>query len=209
MSKKVLKKVQKVFKDAVIDAYSHRGDETLVIKNEKLVAVAEFLRDDPETYFDMPIDATGVDYVDLHDDYRFEVVYHLYSVGHKHRIRLKARCSEENPSVPSLTGVWKGMNWMEREVFDMFGITFVGHPDLRRLLLYPEFEGHPLRKDYDFKEIQPLVPFLEVDVPMSLGTPFHGTNRDRGVQPGEGTSAAGKPLMEQRAEFEPDVDYVK
>jgi NADH/F420H2 dehydrogenase subunit C len=80
---------------------------------------------------------------------RFDVVYHLYSFPKKHRVRLKVRVPEEDPAVDSVTPVWKAANWFEREAYDMFGITFKGHPDLRRILCHQEFKGHALRKDYD------------------------------------------------------------
>ncbi|MBN1587123.1 MAG: NADH-quinone oxidoreductase subunit C [Candidatus Omnitrophica bacterium] len=89
--------------------------------------------------------------------WRFEVVYHLFSLPKKHRVRLKVPLPRRNPSVPTLAGVWLSANWYEREVWDMFGIHFEGHPDLKRLLMYEEFEGHPLRKDYPYDRRQPLI----------------------------------------------------
>jgi len=88
---------------------------------------------------------------------RFEVVYHLYSVKKNHRVRVKVLVDGKSPSVPSLVGLWASADWMEREVWDLYGIRFDGHPDLRRILLYDEFEGHPLRKDYPKERRQPLV----------------------------------------------------
>jgi NADH-quinone oxidoreductase subunit C len=88
---------------------------------------------------------------------RFEVVYHLYSVAHNHRLRVKAGVDEDDPVVPSAVPLWPIANWFEREVWDMFGVRFTGHPDLRRLLLYEAFEGHPLRKDYPVNRRQPLI----------------------------------------------------
>ena len=158
-------------------------------------------------HFDMVVDITAIDHLETFDEFRFEVVYHLYSLPHKHRLRIKVRLDEDDVHVPSVSGVWKGALWTERETYDMFGILFDGHPDLRRLLLYPEFEGHPLRKDYGFADIQPLVPLTDIGVPMSLGTPFAGTNRERGIAVGEGTSAAGKALIPQTTAFKPDVVY--
>jgi NADH-quinone oxidoreductase subunit C len=89
-------------------------------------------------------------------------VYHFYSFRAKHRLRVKVGVPEEDPIVDSLVPLWKGANWLEREVGDMFGIRFLGHPDLRRILLYEEFQGHPLRKDYPVNQCQPLVPEREV-----------------------------------------------
>jgi len=88
---------------------------------------------------------------------RFTVVYHFYSIVHKHRLRLVVPVEESAPEVDSLTSLWPGANWLEREVWDMFGINFRGHPDLKRILMYEGFEGHPLRKDYPVKKRQPLV----------------------------------------------------
>jgi len=114
------------------------------------------LRDHPETRFDMLTDLTVVDYLGRAP--RFEVVYQLYSLGRNHRLRVKAAVPEEDPLVPSVSSLWKAALWAEREAWDMFGIRFAGHPDLRRILMYPEFEGHPLRKDYPLLRRQPLVP---------------------------------------------------
>ena len=88
---------------------------------------------------------------------RFTVVYHFYSMSHKHRLRLVVPLEEKNAEVDSLTSLWAGANWLEREVWDMFGIRFRGHPDLKRILMYEEFEGHPLRKDYPVNKRQPLI----------------------------------------------------
>ena len=91
------------------------------------------------------------------DAYRFEIVYHFYSSAHNHRLRAKVPLSSADPVVDSLTGLWASANWFEREAWDMFGVTFTGHPNLKRILLYEEFKGHPLRKDYPVRKRQPLV----------------------------------------------------
>ncbi|HEX9780570.1 MAG TPA: NADH-quinone oxidoreductase subunit C [bacterium] len=91
------------------------------------------------------------------EEFRFDVVYHLYSSPHNHRLRLRVPVTESDPSVPTLCGLWDVANWFEREAWDMFGVTFSGHPDLRRLLMYDEFQGHPLRKDYPIRKRQPLI----------------------------------------------------
>ena len=91
------------------------------------------------------------------DEYRFEVVYHLYSSAHNHRLRLKVPLTAADPSVDSLTDLWHSANWFEREAWDLFGVTFTGHPNLKRLLMYEEFQGHPLRKDYPVRRRQPLI----------------------------------------------------
>ena len=91
------------------------------------------------------------------DDARFAVLYHFYSTTHKHRLRLVVPVEEAAPEVDSLTALWPGANWLEREAWDMFGVGFRGHPDLRRILMYEEFDGHPLRKDYPVNKRQPLI----------------------------------------------------
>ena len=101
------------------------------------------------------MDLTVVDY--LGKEPRFEVVYHLYSLKYNRRVRIKARISESDTSIDSIVPIWISANWFEREAFDMYGIVFNGHPELRRLLLYEGFEGHPLRKDYPIKKRQPLI----------------------------------------------------
>ncbi len=146
------------FADAVLEMHSHRGDETVVVQPERWHDVARWLRDTPESRLGMLIDLTAVDYPDREP--RFEVVAHLLSLEHGHRLRLKTRVGDPsgaNAEVDSLTDLWASANWLERECWDMFGVRFQGHPDPRRILLYPEFEGHPLRKDYPADRRQPLV----------------------------------------------------
>jgi NADH-quinone oxidoreductase subunit C len=155
MSQLVLAKLREAFPTEVLATSDHRGDETAMIAREHIKAVCRFLRDDPDLQFDLPVDLTCVDY--LGQEPRFEVVYHLYSTTMRHRIRLKARVPEEDPAIDSVADVWPGFNWSEREAYDMYGVRFVGHPDLRRILLYPEFVGHPLRKDYPKEGRQPLI----------------------------------------------------
>ncbi len=133
-----------------------RGQAVIVLERSALPAAFHTLRDHPETRFEVLSDLTAVDY--LGRTPRFEVVYELYSLSLNHRLRVKVPVPEGDPVVPTASGVWKSANWAEREVWDMFGIRFAGHPDLRRILMYPEFEGHPLRKDYPVHHRQPLVP---------------------------------------------------
>ncbi len=148
------------FGDRVVETHDYRGDHTAVIARDALPAVLEVCRDDSELALDMLIDITAVDYLRFpgrEDGPRFEVVYHLYSVPHNHRLRIKVRVEQDDAVVPTATRLWPIANWLEREVWDMFGIRFDGHPDLRRLLLYEEFVGHPLRKDYPINRRQPLI----------------------------------------------------
>jgi NADH-quinone oxidoreductase subunit C len=109
------------------------------------------------------MDLTAVDY--LGEPERFEIVYHLYSLAKNHRLRVKVRVAESDPELESLTPLWKGADWLEREVWDMYGIRFRGHPNLRRvlMLMYEQFRGHPLRKDYPANGRQPLVEHKEIE----------------------------------------------
>lgn len=141
--------------DAVQETHARFGDATALVAADRIVPVMELLRDTRGLDFDMLMDETAVDY--LGETPRFEMVYHLYSLKHGHRVRIKARVPEEPAEIDTLVELWPAANWMEREVWDLYGIRFVGHPDLRRILLYEEFEGHPLRKDYPKERRQPLV----------------------------------------------------
>jgi len=159
LSKQVVDILVKKFGAAVVETHDHRGDDTAVVDPARIRDVCAFLKEDEGCAFDMPVDVTAVDLLEYpgERDWRFEVVYHLRSTRHNHRVRLKARLGGEAPALPSVRPVWRGVEWYEREVFDMFGVSFEGHPDLRRILTYPEFKGHPLRKDYPVRGRQPLV----------------------------------------------------
>jgi len=161
MAEIVLERLARKFGDAILESGREHGDETVVVLRERLRDVAEFLRDDPELDFNVPIDCTAVDWLG-HREVRFDVVYHLYSLKKHHRVRLKVRVPEDDPTCASLTSVWRGMNWHEREAWDLYGIRFVGHPNLKRVLMYEEFVGHPLRKDYPIDGRQPLVEMRDV-----------------------------------------------
>jgi NADH-quinone oxidoreductase subunit C len=144
----------------IVETHDHRGDHTAVVGRSAIREVLKFCRDEPDLRFDVLMDLTAVDYLKYPEREfgpRFEVVYHLYSLPHNHRLRLKVRVEEDDARVPSAAGLWPIANWFEREVWDMFGIRFDGHPDLRRLLMYEEFQGHPLRKDYPANKRQPLI----------------------------------------------------
>jgi NADH-quinone oxidoreductase subunit C len=148
------------FPEHVESFHSFRGDDTVVLKREGLKEICKFLRDDPAQQFNLLTDLTCVDFPKK--EKRLEVVYHLYSIPHNVRIRLKVPVSEGSPAVDTVSDLWKVANWLEREVWDMFGIVFKGHPDPRRILLYEEFEGHPLRKDYHPLKEQPRIPLRDV-----------------------------------------------
>jgi len=128
-------------------------DPVVRIQPEALLSAAGFLKAEPWSYT-MLLDATCVDYPDRPG--RFEMIYHFFSLARNRRIRIKAALPSEHPEIGSLSGLWKNADWLEREIFDMFGVRFSGHPDLRRLFMYDGFEGHPLRKDYPLRKRQPL-----------------------------------------------------
>lgn len=146
----ILDRLRAQFADDLTATSVYRGDISASVVPQRIADVARFVRDDAALRFDLPVDVTAVDY--LGQQPRFEVVYHLYSTKHHHRLRLKARVPEDNPTIPSVTPVWAGANWLEREVYDMFGVVFAGHPDLRRILMWETYaEGHPLRKDFPLR----------------------------------------------------------
>ena len=175
------------FPAAVTASHAYRGDATVVLRPDSLVEVARFLKEDSALQMNFLMDLSAVDYsnfgkrptpaffassgVAVHPsplipdeepwpgppDARFTVVYHFFSTTHKHRLRLVVPLEESAPEVDSLTGLWPGADWLEREVWDMFGVEFRGHPGLKRILMYEGFEGHPLRKDYPVNRRQPLI----------------------------------------------------
>ena len=121
------------------------GDWTLIVPLARLLEVARHLREAPDAAFDMCSDVTASDWPPRAE--RFDVIYCLYSTRRRHRVRVKVKAAENQP-VPSVTGIWRSANWLEREVFDMFGVNFTGHPDRRRILMPDDWQGHPQRKDY-------------------------------------------------------------
>jgi len=139
----------KRFPEAVlsVDIDTARSELTVHVAAPRIVEVARFLHDAPEAAFDHITDICSADYPENQD--RFEVIYQLLSLPHGKRIRLKARVTEDNPAIDSVTSVWRGAEFLEREVYDMMGIRFNGHPDLRRILMPEDYaEGYPLRKDF-------------------------------------------------------------
>jgi NADH-quinone oxidoreductase subunit C len=178
VSQLVLEKLRERFGDAILETHSNFGDDTAVVDPKSWKAVCTFLRQDPALDFDLPVDLCGVDYPNRGATGRMEVVMHLYSIARGHRIRLKARVGDEEmegAELDSVTSIWPGMNWLEREVYDMSGVRFRGHPDLRRILMYPEFEGHPLQRTYPADRTQPLVEYRteeEAGVPLHKLEPF-------------------------------------
>ncbi|MFQ5706151.1 MAG: NADH-quinone oxidoreductase subunit D [bacterium] len=155
MTNLTFKKLRENFSDFLQECYTYRGDAIAVVDKTAIFEVCQFLRDDPQLSYDLLVDLAGVDY--LGRDPRFEVVYHLHSFADNKRLRIKVPVDERDPQVQTVSPLWSVANWFEREVWDMFGIRFKGHPDLRRILMYDEFKGHPLRKDYPITKRQPLV----------------------------------------------------
>ena len=198
--------VREKFPDGVVSSLTHRGDEIVTVKRESLVEVLTFLRNDPQTDLKMLRQIVGIDLLTFKGEMtgggalasievpayalqkkpsvepRFYVSYNLYSITHKKSLRVRVEVRSDDAKVPTCTGLWRTADWWERYTFDMMGIEFTGHPNLKRLLMYPEFVGHPLRKDYPVRKRQPLVP--ELDFPDLV----------RG--PGPGPGGAGVPMSQ-------------
>ncbi len=150
-----LARIKDQFEEDIVELHQQLGQDTVIVSRSALVKLARFLKEEPDLQYDYLMDLTAVDYWKRTP--RFEVVYHFLSLKNHRRVRIKVPVGIREPEIDSLTGLWPGANWYEREVYDMFGIHFTGHPDLRRILMYPEFEGHPLRKDYPIDKRQPRV----------------------------------------------------
>jgi len=164
VSAKVVARLESQFGDRILAKSAFRGDEEVTIAPKDWVEVATFLRDDPACAMDHFGDLTAVDWPlrEREGQPRFDLVLYVRSTEKRHRIRVKTKVRDgEQPK--TLTTVWAGANWAEREIWDMFGIRFDGHKDMRRILLYEEFEGHPLRKDYPIDRAQPLVEYRDVE----------------------------------------------
>ena len=179
MAHRTLERLHRQFGDAIVAAHSQHGNETAQVRPSELLAVARFLREEPDLAYDMPIDNTAVDFWQKRPaSERFEVIWHFYSLRHKARLRLKTAVAEQPAECASLTPLWRGFDWHERETWDLYGIRFVGHPNLKRILMYEEFKGHPLRKDYPIDGRQPLVPMRRIrDVPTQRQPPPELLNR--------------------------------
>jgi len=144
----ILVKLKEKFQERIISGQSFLNQVVYTVAVDCLYEALVYLRDDPECDFDYLVDVTALDFLD--DEKRFMIVYHLYSHDSKKLIRLKVPV-EEGKVVPSVTSIWKTADWLEREIFDLFGIEFSGHPDMKRILLPDDWQGYPLRKDYDIK----------------------------------------------------------
>jgi NADH-quinone oxidoreductase subunit C len=150
-----LELLRQAFPEGVVEISFPQGDAMAVVLPQVIRGVMDFLKNDARLQYDMLTDMTAVDHLGRKP--RFEVVYHLLSLPFRRRLRIKVSLEEAEPTIDSLTPLWGGANWLEREIWDMYGIRFAGHPNLRRILLYEEFQGHPLRKDYPIRKRQPLI----------------------------------------------------
>jgi NADH-quinone oxidoreductase subunit C len=156
MNQRVLEKLKERFGETTLESQEFRGELTVVVPKDRIVEICRFLKDDPELRFDFLADLCGIDmYTPMR---RFGVIYNLVSLKTKHRIRLKTFTEEEDPKVPTVSGVWRTAEWHERETYDMFGIVFEGHPDPRRIYMPDDFEHHPLRKDFPLMGIPGSLP---------------------------------------------------
>lgn len=138
-------RLKEKFASSIIEIIEFRGEVTVTIHKQDILNVLSFLKQSLQ--YNMLTDVTAIDYLGKKDE-RFMMVYQLYSIPNKDKLRIKAPVSESECHIQSATQVWETANWLEREVYDLFGITFENHPDLRRILMTPEWEGYPLRKDY-------------------------------------------------------------
>jgi NADH-quinone oxidoreductase subunit C len=157
-----LQYIQEKLGEKVLETLVSQGDEIVILDRRETRESFRFLKEDAKLAFDFLSDITAVDYWKKKEP-RFEVVYQLLSLLGRRRLRVRIPVPENDPTVESLMPLWRGANFMEREVWDLFGIRFTDHPDLRRVLLYDEFQGHPLRKDYPVNLWQPRVAERKVD----------------------------------------------
>src|SRR4030042_3902256 len=155
--KVIVKKLKSMFPESILEVTDFRGDLQVLVDREKILEICRYLKTDKELNFNMLLDVCGVDYLQMNSQARFAVVYHMYSLNKKHRVRLKAFLNDDTPVVESVCSIWKSANWFEREAYDLFGIQFKNHPHLKRILTHPNFHGHPLRKDYDSTKRHPQV----------------------------------------------------
>lgn len=166
--------VRDQFPDAVISEHDFRGDDTLVMKRSVIREVITFLRDTPTLKFNLLVDICGADYSTMEPggrEPRYELIYHFYSVSLKRRLRVRFPIEEEDLVVPSVVDLYPTADWHEREVFDMYGLKFLGHPNLRRILTHESFEGYPLRKDYPVNRRTSIHPSV---VDLLTPKPFNG-----------------------------------
>ena len=157
----VPQKLQEKFPKLSFEFVDYRGDLSVKLEKEHIVEVCIFLKEEPELEFRLCVDVTAIDWAKRKN--RFTVVYHMFSLKHNFRLRLKADVDESECCIDSVTSVWKTADWHERETYDMFGITFNNHPDLRRMYMPEEFEYYPLRKDFPLMGIPGSLPLPKKD----------------------------------------------
>ena len=182
----------------VLDVVERRGETTITVRPEAIVAVGQTLRDAPDLRYDYLADITAVDWPEREP--RFDIVYHLLSLPTHAVVRLKVRVGDEDtphPEVPSITPIWPAANWFEREVFDLFGIAFAGHPDLTRILMPPDWIGHPLRKDYPLTGIRLPSPHWGGQIPF-----------DQPLPPGTGAQTLRTPDGHEQPPAPPGPEFV-
>lgn len=155
----IVEKLKTSFDESVQEVSDFRNDLSITIASNKIVEVAKFLKEDPELEFVMCKDVTAIDWATRKN--RFTVVYHVYSYKNNFTLRLKCNISEEPPVIDTVSSIWPSANWYERETFDMYGITFNNHPDLRRMYMPEGFEYHPLRKEFPVLGIPGSLPLPE------------------------------------------------
>lgn len=146
----IIRRIRDKFSEEVLWSICFRDEYSIVVKKEKIKVILAYLKNTPGLEFDYLVDLTAVDYLGFREP-RFDVVYHLMSIKYKHRLRIKAQVPEQECCIDSVADLWATANWFERECYDMFGIQFIGHPDLRRILMPEDWKGFPLRKDYPVK----------------------------------------------------------
>ncbi len=149
----ILDKLHSRFEDAVLESGNSHGHDWAVVERAKIFEILHFLKRKDGLEFDLLLDIAGVDWLGRRD-LRFSAVYHLFSTKHHHRLRVEVRLPEGDPTLDSAVPIWKAADWFEREAYDMFGLIFKGHPNLKRLLMWEGWEGHPLRKDYPYQKRQ-------------------------------------------------------
>ena len=147
-SEEIVKKIKTDQEKAIHSSEVNLGDSVLFVGAERIHDIAEYLKNDPDLNFDYLSNITGADYLNEEREPRFEVVYELHSIEKNHSIRIRVGLDEEDPTIPTVSDLWKGALYPERELFDMFGFNVEGHPNLSRLIMPEEWEGNPLRKDY-------------------------------------------------------------
>lgn len=144
----LVKIIKEKYGVSILDSFVFRDEATHIIKKDSLIEICRFLKNNSELQFNFLTDIVAVDYFPMKP--RFEIIYHLYSIPQKHRLRLKVK-AEDGETIPSVTSIWKTADWAEREAYDMFGIIFEGHPNLKRIYMPEDWDGFPLRKDYPLK----------------------------------------------------------